>query len=278
MDGLSVIIPNYNKEKYIEKCVNSILEQSYMPKEIIIVDDCSTDKSREIIDALVNKNDIIKPIYPLTNGGVSKARNLGLENARYDYVTFVDSDDFYFNKDKLKNEMQQLKWLEKKGYKGLAYSTTILVNSEGNVIPCRSNKRKPKSEFMKGNKLLRTLISLSKQKRIPRDYCIRKDSILEVGAYCYPHNFYEDLDLLMRLARNGIFFKPTYEEGTAYRQLKNGLSGKSAFDHAEEIKAICSQYMNDLSRTDRSIVAIEKGITQFKKHNIEIIKKYCGRE
>lgn len=276
MDGLSVIIPNYNKEKYIERCVNSILEQSYVPKEIIIVDDCSTDRSREIIDAMAKKNDIIRPIYPLANGGVSKARNLGLKNARYDYVTFIDSDDFYFNTDKLKNEMHQLRLLEKKGYKGLVYSTTVLVDSEGNIIPCRSNKRKSKNEFMKGNNLLGTLISLSKQKRIPRDYCIRKDNILEVGAYCYPHNFYEDLDLLMRLARNGIFFQPTYKDGTAYRQLQNGLSRKSTSEHEEEIKVICSQYMNDLSRIDKVVVVIEKSITRFKRHSIEIIKKCCG--
>ena len=53
MEGISIIIPNYNKEKYIEKCVNSVLEQSYMPKEIIIVDDCSTDNSRSTEGSLL---------------------------------------------------------------------------------------------------------------------------------------------------------------------------------------------------------------------------------
>ena len=79
MEGISIIIPNYNKEKYIEKCVNSVLEQSYMPKEIIIVDDCSTDNSRRIIEKLAKENETIKLICPKTNGGVSKARNLGLK-------------------------------------------------------------------------------------------------------------------------------------------------------------------------------------------------------
>ena len=87
-----------------------------MPKEIIIVDDCSTDNSRRIIEKLAKENETIKLIYPKTNGGVSKARNLGLQNASYDYVTFIDSDDFYINVDKLKNEMTQLKLLEKKGF------------------------------------------------------------------------------------------------------------------------------------------------------------------
>lgn len=55
MEGISIIIPNYNKEKYIEKCVDSVLKQSYMPKEIIIVDDCSTDNSRRTIEKLAKK-------------------------------------------------------------------------------------------------------------------------------------------------------------------------------------------------------------------------------
>ena len=66
MEGISIIIPNYNKEKYIEKCVNSVLEQSYMPKEIIIVDDCSTDNSRRIIEKLAKENETIKLICPKT--------------------------------------------------------------------------------------------------------------------------------------------------------------------------------------------------------------------
>ena len=131
-----------------------------MPKEIIIVDDCSTDNSRRIIEKLAKENETIKLIYPKTNGGVSKARNLGLQNASYDYVTFIDSDDFYINVGKLKNEMKQLKLLEEKGYQGLAYSTTVLVDEDGKVIPCRANRRRRKNEFMKGNRVLKTLISL----------------------------------------------------------------------------------------------------------------------
>ena len=272
MEGISIIIPNYNKEKYIEKCVNSVLEQSYMPKEII-VDDCSTDNSRRIIEKLAKENETIKLIYPKTNGGVSKARNLGLQNASYDYVTFIDSDDFYINVDKLKNEMKQLELLEEKGYQGLAYSTTVLVDEDGKVIPCRTNRRRRKNEFMKGNRVLKTLISLSKQKRVPRDYCIRKETVLKVGAYNYPRNFYEDLDLLMRLARIGVFFQPTYETGTAYRQLHNGLSGKKATDHSKEIRIICDQYMKNLKLIDRVIAIFERYKTELKKKIVDIIRE-----
>ena len=188
-------------------------------------------------------------------------------------MTFIDSDDFYINVDKLKNEMKQLKLLEEKGYQGLAYSTTVLVDEDGKVIPCRANRRRRKNEFMKGNRVLKTLISLSKLKRIPRDYCIRKETVLKVGAYNYPRNFYEDLDLLMRLAMAGVFFQPTYENGTAYRQLQNGLSGKNTIEHNKEIEIICSHYMKDLKFSDRIIATYGQKKTRLKKKIVASIKK-----
>ena len=130
---------------------------------------------------------------------------------------------------------------------------------------------------MKGNRVLKTLISLSKQKRVPRDYCIRKETVLKVGAYNYPRNFYEDLDLLMRLARIGVFFQPTYETGTAYRQLHNGLSGKKATDHSKEIRIICDHYMKDLKLIDRAIAIFERYKTELKKKIVDIIRKIAWK-
>ena len=68
---LSVIIPNYNKQKYLQECIESVIRQSYKQIEIIIVDDCSTDNSREIILELAQKYASIRPIFQEKNGGVS---------------------------------------------------------------------------------------------------------------------------------------------------------------------------------------------------------------
>ena len=103
---LAVIIPNYNKELYIEKCLESVFKQTLQPDQIIIVDDCSSDKSRDIIHTLAVQHKRINPIYLDENRGVSNARNIGAEYANTDYVTFLDSDDLYYNPDKLKNEMK----------------------------------------------------------------------------------------------------------------------------------------------------------------------------
>ncbi|MGL4999193.1 MAG: glycosyltransferase family 2 protein [Cetobacterium sp.] len=90
---LSVIIPAYNVEKYIKRCVYSVLNQTLKEIEIIIIDDGSTDRTSEICYELVAENS--KIIYKkVVNGGCSRARNLGIEVAKGDYIAFLDSDDW----------------------------------------------------------------------------------------------------------------------------------------------------------------------------------------
>lgn len=89
----SVIVPIYNVQEYLEKCIESILEQSYKDFELLLIDDESTDQSAEICDAYAKKDNRIVVIHK-TNGGVSAARNTGIRNAKGNYVVFVDGDDF----------------------------------------------------------------------------------------------------------------------------------------------------------------------------------------
>ena len=93
MKLISVIVPVYNTEKYLEKCVMSILNQTYKNLEIILIDDGSTDNSPQICDSLAEKDNRITVIHQ-PNGGVSSARNTGLDNTHGDYIMFVDSDDY----------------------------------------------------------------------------------------------------------------------------------------------------------------------------------------
>lgn len=90
---ISVIIPVYNVEKYLEKCVNSVVFQSFKDLEIILVNDGSTDGSGNICDSLSSKYSNIQVVHQ-KNGGVSSARNNGIKIATGDYITFVDSDDW----------------------------------------------------------------------------------------------------------------------------------------------------------------------------------------
>lgn len=90
---MSVIIPVYNVDKYIDRCVESVIEQTYANMEIILVDDGSTDASAKICDDWKNKDSRISVIHK-ANGGLASARNAGLEIATGDLVSFIDSDDY----------------------------------------------------------------------------------------------------------------------------------------------------------------------------------------
>lgn len=90
---ISVIVPVYNVEKYIDRCMDSILNQTYSNLEIVLVDDGSPDRCPELCDAYKDKDPRVKVIHK-RNGGLGLARNTGLESATGEYVTFVDSDDF----------------------------------------------------------------------------------------------------------------------------------------------------------------------------------------
>ncbi len=90
---ISVIVPVYNCEKYIEICIRSVLQQTYTNLELILVDDGSTDGSGKVCDQYVDQDTRVKVIHK-ENGGVSSARNRGIENAVGDWYSFVDADDF----------------------------------------------------------------------------------------------------------------------------------------------------------------------------------------
>jgi glycosyltransferase involved in cell wall biosynthesis len=93
MDLISVIVPIYNVDSYLNKCIDSILEQSHKNIELILINDGSTDQSGEICDAYAVADKRIKVVHK-SNSGVSDTRNHGLDIAKGDYIGFVDSDDW----------------------------------------------------------------------------------------------------------------------------------------------------------------------------------------
>ena len=91
MKKISIIVPVYNVEKYVDNCISSILNQSYKNIELIIIDDKSTDDSYEIISKYSKKAIILQN---KKNSGLSYTRNVGLDKATGDYISFIDSDDY----------------------------------------------------------------------------------------------------------------------------------------------------------------------------------------
>lgn len=114
----SIIIPVYNSEKYIDRCLNSVLTQTYNNYEIIIINDGSTDNSEKILKKYESNKKI--KIISQTNHGVSSSRNIGIKESTGDYILFLDSDDFYENDilETLKNNIKD-EDIIKFGYKDL---------------------------------------------------------------------------------------------------------------------------------------------------------------
>lgn len=90
---ISIIVPIYNAEQYLHRCIDSILAQSYTNFELLLVNDGSTDGSGDICDEYAAKDTRVRVLHK-ANGGVSSARNLGLDNAQGEYITFCDADDY----------------------------------------------------------------------------------------------------------------------------------------------------------------------------------------
>lgn len=124
---VSIITPMYNSEKYIGETIESVLSQTYQNWEMVIVNDCSTDKGSDIVKEYQKKDSRIKLYNNEKNKGGAETRNECIRRATGDYMAFLDSDDMW-NKDKLE---KQIAFMQKNGY-SFTYSKYERVDEEGN--------------------------------------------------------------------------------------------------------------------------------------------------
>lgn len=149
---VSIIVPIYNSKKYLERTINSVLNQDYREIEVVLVDDGSNDGSIEVCKMYQLKDNRIK-FFNKSNGGVSSARNLGLKNCEGDFITFVDSDDFISN-----NYISTLLNYQKEENYDIVICNAQDVSEEGRIYERNSvlkkkmdlNKEETIIEFLKG--------------------------------------------------------------------------------------------------------------------------------
>ena len=128
---ISVIIPVYNVEEYLDKCIQSVLNQTYHNLQVVLVDDGSKDKSGEICDKYAKLDPRIQVIHQ-TNAGVSAARNVGLDTALGDYIAFVDGDD----------------WIYQRMYEHL-YG--LMLQYEADIVQCAAESNVDRNNFKEEN-------------------------------------------------------------------------------------------------------------------------------
>ena len=138
---LSVIVANYNNDRFIRECLESILSQTYKDLEIIVSDDASTDNSPAIIREYEKKYpEMVKGIFSPVNRGVAQNRHEAILQARSEYITTLDSDDYYYHNQKLEKEMELvLRYKEKTGKDILAFSNIVMVKENKTLICTQGN-------------------------------------------------------------------------------------------------------------------------------------------
>ena len=267
---VSVIIPCYNYAHFLEECVESVISQTYLPKEIIIVDDCSTDSSSEVIRKLEKKYNIVKGVFQNDNGGVSRARNTGVIESTSEYVTFIDADDVMGNEKKIENEMRLINTYKREGKNICAYSRIKYIDIEGNELGDNFEKN-----TVNGN-IHNTMLTLFDTSIVPRDICIKKELLCKAGGYREDMSLYEDYELILRLSKD-IEFYSTNEIGTSYRIKEGGLSD-------DNIKKLDRVFMNIFNEYVKSEALFERTILYYKKmkamcyfRGIPYIKSVCRK-
>lgn len=152
IDGLvSVIIPTYNVEKYIERTINCVLNQTYSNLEIIVIDDCSKDNTVKVVNELCKIYDNILLFVQPENKGAAEARNRGLLEAKGQYIAFLDSDDMW-EPNKIEEQLNDMKL----NNIAFSYTTYDFINDEEECIK-KSIKIKRKTKYK--NLLTKTMIS-----------------------------------------------------------------------------------------------------------------------
>lgn len=256
MKKISVIIPVYNAEKYIARCLDSILMQADSNIELIVINDGSKDKSEQIIKTYIGKYKSSIKYIKKENSGVANARNVGLEKATGKYIIFVDADD-YIDKDLFKNLE---KYIEQ-DIDIIKYKATIETEKEEKIGQLEG----PIFETTTGEEAFSKL-------------CFEDEMVDALWVYAYKKELFdknklkflegaehEDFGLIPLLILKANTFVSTNIQGYHYIQSTNSIT------RTKEYKKIVQKAFDTLKHYDNMLNKIEKyKISNITKENIKI--------
>lgn len=209
---VSIIVPVYNVELWLNKCVDSILEQTYKNIEIILIDDGSTDKSCEICDEYLNKSNKVRVFYN-EHKGVSYSRNCGIKNSRGKYIMFIDSDDF-INNSKVLEEFIDILETEESDFIYTSYcrfddgkenivTENLPINIKNDEIKCKS-----------GVEIMSLLISKNSFHHAPYLKICKRELLVENDLFFKEGIYHEDAEWTPKLfyysKKISIYSEPYY--------------------------------------------------------------------
>ena len=192
----SVIIPAYNREKELPRCIESVLKQTYRDFEIIIVDNGSTDNTKKVAQAYMVKSDMVRYFWQENTGSPAGSRNTGIKYAVGKWIAFLDSDDYWYNT-KLEEVRQKIDILPDE-YIAISHYEDKEVDGK-NIVTLEHGKNLsnlPYKELLLGGNSLSTSAMV-----------VRRDKLLEVGLFDTRRDYFavEDYDMWMKLSKIGKF-------------------------------------------------------------------------
>ncbi|NKE36550.1 glycosyltransferase family 2 protein [Natronococcus sp. JC468] len=194
---VSVIIPLYNREDTILRCIKSALYQTYKNYEIIVVDDCSDDDSVGIVDDINSNN--IKLIRHNENKGGSAARNTGINQSNGEYIAFLDSDDVWHP---LKIE-SQVNLLESRGKEWVASYCNVCYISNSILFNTIKNSNEKVEKMEGGSDLIPEVLSMNFDLGGSSTLLVKKETVDEIGGFNEEFDRHQDWEFLIRLLKIG---------------------------------------------------------------------------
>lgn len=226
MPKVSVIIPTYNREDFIEETIQSVLDQTYKDFEIIVVDDGSTDNTKKKLEKFNSKIKLIEQ----KNSERAVSRNNGIKNAQGEYIAFLDSDDLWF-----KNKLEkQVEVLDKNKDYVLTYCQCLRINENGLNIKIAERQLKGYSGYVYEKLLMRNFITSPTP-------LVKRECIEKIKGFETKYIPYEDWEFWVRLSLLGKFY--FIKEPLAHYRIHETQSVKLA--KAEKIEEVTTSLLEN---------------------------------
>lgn len=233
--NVSVIVPCYNVEKYIEKCILSIVANTGIEFEVIAVDDGSTDETLNILNRLADKYKNLK-VIPVPNQGVSHARNIGIANATGDYLLFVDSDDWIASD--IISYLSDLAYKNKLDVLIFNYADYYHKDKVVDRIYCRDTRMVPQAEALQFllqekylpsvcNKMIRRKILVENNIEFNVDIKMGEDLLISTAVLCVASN-------IMHTEKIGYYYRMR-ENSVTHSVSENVLTIRDAMNRMQDI-------------------------------------------
>lgn len=262
---ISVIVTSFNNATTLEQAVKSVCQQSYLPQEIIIADDCSTDQSRDIINTLTASNNLIKPIFRDSNIGVSANRNDAIKQCRNPFICQLDGDDAYSHT-KLEREAYVLMGSQDH----VAFSDTEYMGSKPTYWDCSW------LTALSGNAATDGMVS--RRSPLPRDMLMAKELFFAAEGYRENCSIYEDWAFKIRLTRVAKDWRYSGGTGTFYRP--GGLSQSGTEKLMDAALWVLSSDVTDILHEANALPAVYEGLLNLlrKEYNHTLLQNAQTRD